>query len=97
MKYATWELNFTDPKYGTGPEDSVNAQGGTAEGAYSSGEITAGGKILGYFTGDPKNLSAWNFTKLTQQKALDFVLAINDQAYLQDDGRIAIPLEDSRI
>jgi len=97
MKYATWILNFTDPEYGTGPEDSINAQGGTAEGAYLSGEIAAGGKILGYFTGEPTGLSAWSFKKLTQAKALEFAQAIDIEAYLGEDGRILVPYIDPTI
>ena len=91
MKYATWVLNFTDPNYGTGCEDSIISQGGTAEGAYLSGEITAGGKILGYYTGEPTGLSAWSFKKITQAKALEFVQTINAEAYLGEDGKIIAP------
>ncbi len=66
MKYATWILNFVNPEYGTGPEDSINAQGGTAEGAYPNGDVTEGAEILGYYTGTPTSLSAWSFKKLTE-------------------------------
>ena len=88
MRYATWILNFTEPKYGTGPEDSINAQGESAEGSYAEGEVTAGGRILGYFTGEPIGLDAWSFTELTQDEALAFVTTINPTAHVAEDGKI---------
>ena len=94
MKYATWKLNFTNPEYGTGPEDSITLQGGTAEGSYANGDVTQGAEILGYYTGTPTALSAWSFKKLTQAKALEFVEAIDPEAYLAEDGRILVPVND---
>lgn len=94
MKYATWKLNFTDPMYGTGPEPSIADQGGSAEGAYLNGDVTQGAKILGYFTGAPTDLEAWGFTEITQQEALDFVLVIDETAYVADDGKIAVVVKD---
>lgn len=94
MKYATWILKFDDPFYGTGPEETIIAQGGSAEGAYTDGDVSAGAKILGYFTGNTDNLQRWQFQELTQGQALDFVLAINPDAYLLDDGKIAGPVPD---
>ena len=94
MKYATWILNFDDPNYGTGPEAVIVEQGGTAEGSYAEGDITQGARILGYFTGEPTDLEAWSFTEITQQEALDFVLALDDTAYLAEDGRINIVMEE---
>ena len=90
MKYATWKLNFTDPDYGTGPEDSITIQGGSAEGAYPNGDVTQGAEILGYFTGEPTGLDAWSFTELTQEEALAFVTAIDDTATIGEDGRIVV-------
>ena len=97
MKYATWKLNFADPNYGTGPEDAILEQGGTAEGAFSNGDVTKGAKILGYFTGEPVSLEAWDFTELTQQEALDFVLAIDDTAFVGEDGKICVVYQDDLI
>lgn len=94
MKYATWILNFTDPEYGTGPEAVIADQGGTAEGSFAEGDITQGGRILGYFTGEPTDLEAWSFTELTEQEALDFVLALDPTAYLLEGGRIGIIYEE---
>jgi len=94
MKYATWKLNFTNPEYGTGPEYSITLQGGTAEGSYANGDVTQGAEILGYYTGTPTALSAWSFKKLTQAKALEFVEAIDPEAYLAEDGRILVPVTD---
>jgi hypothetical protein len=94
MKYATWKLNFTNPEYGTGPEDSITLQGGTAEGSYANGDVTQGAEILGYYTGTPTALSAWSFKKLTQAKSLEFVQGINPEAYLGEDGTILVPITD---
>jgi hypothetical protein len=93
MNYATWKLNFTNSNYGTGPEPSIVEQGGTAEGSFAEGDITKGARILGYFTGEPTEVEAWEFTEITQQEALDFVLALDDTAYLAEDGRIAVVIE----
>jgi len=94
MKYATWILNFDDPNYGTGPEAVIVEQGGSAEGSFAEGDITKGARILGYFTGEPTEVEAWSFTEITQQEALDFVLALDDTAYLAEDGRINIVMEE---
>ena len=88
MKYATWKLNFTNPEYGTGPEPEIVANGGTAEGAWVNGQITDGGTVLGYFTGDAPDLAAWQFAEVTQEQALAFAVAIDATAYLLEDGRI---------
>ena len=97
MKYATWVLNFDDPKYGTGPEASIVDQGGTAEGAYAEGDVTNNSRILGYFTGEPTDLQAWSFTELTQQEALDFVLAIDNTATVGEDGKIDVEIKDDLV
>ena len=96
MNYATWKLNFTDPNYGTGPEDAIVALGFTAEGAWVDGQVEDGGTILGYVS-DPQNESAlatWDFANVTQEDALAFCLAINPEAYLLEDGRIGVPAEE---
>jgi len=94
MKYATWILNFDDPNYGTGPEAVIVEQGGTAEGSYAEGDITQGARILGYFTGEPIDVEAWEFTEITQQEALDFVLAIDETAYVGEEGKIEVVIEE---
>jgi len=88
MKYATWKLNFTNPEYGTGPEPKIVTKGGTAEGAWVDGDITDGGTILGYFTGEAIDLAPWQFAEVTQEEALAFALALDSTAYLFEDGRI---------
>ena len=96
MNYATWKLNFTDPNYGTGPEDAISALGGTAEGAWVNGQVEGGGTILGYVSEaqDESALAAWHFSNITQEEALAFCLAINPEAYLLEDGRIGTPMKD---
>jgi hypothetical protein len=96
MNYATWKLNFADPKYGTGPEDKIAELGFGAEGAWVAGQIENGGTILGYVTEqvDESELTAWEVTNITEAEALEFCLAINPEAYLLPDGRITAPHED---
>ena len=95
MNYATWKLNFTDPEYGTGPEDKIAELGFGAEGAWVQGQVENGGTVLGYVTEpqDESELTAWEFTNISQSEALEFCLAINPEAYLLDDGRITVPYE----
>jgi hypothetical protein len=96
MNYATWKLNFTDPKYGTGPEDKIAELGFGAEGAWVAGEVENNGTILGYVTEpvDESELTTWQVTNITQAEALAFCVAINPEAYLTADGKIAAPFED---
>ena len=96
MNYATWKLNFTDPNYGTGPENKIAELGFGAEAAWVAGEVENGGTILGYVT-EPVNeseLTTWQVTNITQSQAMEFCLAVNPEAYLLDDGRISAPYED---
>jgi hypothetical protein len=95
MNYATWKLNFTDPNYGTGPEDKIAELGYGAEGAWASGQVEAGGTILGYVTEpqDESELTTWSYKNITEAEALEFCLAINPEAYLLEDGRITAPME----
>ena len=97
MNYATWKLNFTDPNYGTGPEDKIAELGFGAEGAWVAGVIENGGTILGYVTEaqDESELTTWDFANITEAEALAFCQAINPEAYLLPDGRITAPIEES--
>lgn len=99
MNYATWKLNFTDPNYGTGPEERIAAQGFSAEGAWVSGQVENGGTILGYVTGTPvvAVLTPWEYAELTQGEALEFAQAIDPEAFLLEDGKIGAPMEDDTI
>jgi hypothetical protein len=96
VNYATWKLNFADPKYGTGPEDKIAELGFGAEGGWVAGEVENGGTILGYVTEpvDESELTAWEVTNITEAEALEFCLALNPEAYLLPDGRITAPFED---
>ena len=99
MNYATWKLSFTDPNYGTGPEDKIAELGFGAEGAWVDGVIENGGTILGYVTEpqDESELTAWEFTNISELDAIEFCLAINPNAYLMPDGRITAPIEETTI
>ena len=96
MNYATWKLNFTNPNYGTGPEDKIAELGFGAEGAWVAGQIENGGIILGYVTEpvDELQLTTWEVTNITEAEALEFCQEINPDAYLLPDGRITAPIED---
>jgi hypothetical protein len=96
VNYATWKLDFTNPKYGTGPEDKITELGFGAEGAWANGQVENGATILGYVTEaqDESELTTWDFTNITQAEALAFCQAINPEAYLLPDGRITAPIEE---
>ena len=91
MNYPTWKLNFTNPEYGTGPEDKIAELGFGAEGAWLDGQVEQGATIMGYVTEeqDESELTLWDFQNITEQEALDFCLAVNPTAYLLPDGKIA--------
>ena len=95
MNYATWKLNFANPEYGTGPEDTIANLGFGAEGSWVAGVIENGGTILGYLTEpvEETKLTTWQVTNISQAQALDFCLAINPEADLLPDGRITAPME----
>jgi hypothetical protein len=99
MNYATWKLNFTDPKYGTGPEYKISELGFDAESAWVAGHIEKGGTILGYVSDsvDEAQLTTWEVTNISQSEALDFCLALNSEAYLLPDGRIGAPINEIEI
>jgi hypothetical protein len=96
MKYATWKLNFIDPKYGTGPEDIIVAQGIEVSGAWEIGSITEGGKILGYISAEPdlSELSDWDFSVVTQEEALALARTVNPKAEVMADGSIGVSEEE---
>jgi hypothetical protein len=97
VNYATWKLDFTNPSYGTGPEEKVAELGFGAEASsWVAGDITNGGTILGYVTEpqDETELTTWDFANITEAEALAFCQAINPEAYLLPDGRITAPIEE---
>ena len=96
MNYATWKLDFTNPNYGTGPEQKIAELGFGAEGAWLAGQSVKDGIILGYVTEpqDETELTTWDFTNITEAEALAFCQAIDPEAYLLPDGRITAPIEE---
>ena len=96
MNYATWKLNFANPDYGTGPEDKISELGFSAEAGWVAGKAEDGGMVLGYITEaqDESELTAWQFTNISQAEALAFCLAINSEAFLLPDGKITAPIQD---
>ena len=96
MNYATWKLNFSNPDYGTGPEDKVAQLGFSAEGAWANDSVENGATILGYVSEElnETKLDAWQFQNISQEEALDFCKLLNPKAYLLSDGRITTPIEE---
>lgn len=94
MNYATWKLNFANPDYGTGPENTIAELGGSAEGGFSLGSIELGAQIVGYVDAvlDTTGLSTWEFAYITQEQALTLALEVSPDAYLAQDGRIGFPM-----
>jgi len=94
MNYATWKLNFTNPEYGTGPEEKIAQLGFGAEAGMTQGSVESGGTVLGYVTEpqDETELTTWDFTNITQAEALEFALTVNPEAYLLPDGKITVPM-----
>jgi hypothetical protein len=92
MNYATWQLNFDNPDYGTGAEVAIAEQGVTAEAAWSNGQVHEGATILGYLTAevDESLLTDWKVKNLSQAEALSFCQSINPDATLTTEGRIAL-------
>lgn len=93
MKYATWKLHFENG-YFTGPEKKISDLGGSAEAAYSNGDITDGATILGYFDGEVTGLEKWEFAEINQSQALEFALALGSDAYVTETGKIMLSYND---
>jgi hypothetical protein len=95
MNYATWKLNFSDPEYGTGPEYKVIEMGFVVEPVLIDGSAEDGGTIIGYASAklDEIELEAWQFQNITAEEALDFCQVVNENAYLTEEGRLAVPQE----
>jgi hypothetical protein len=95
VNYATWKLNFSNPNYGTGPENAIADLGYGAEAGWVLGQLENGGTVLGYVTEslDESQLTNWNFANITQAEALSFCIAINSEAYLLPNGKISAPIE----
>ena len=90
MRYATWKIDFSDdPNQGTGPEASVAV--GKIEGGFEKGPF----EIVGYVSDDAviTGLEKWEVTEITQEEALDYALALNAKAFLNENGHISSPIE----
>lgn len=96
MNYATWKINFTDPNYGTGPEDRIAELGFGAEAGWSIGTVENDGIIIGYLTEalDEADLTTWDFANISQADALNLCQSVNPEAFLLANGKIALPYEE---
>lgn len=92
MRYATWQFDFTNPNYGTGPEEKAKEFGGELSGLLLIGE-PKGGTLLGYILKDvaDADLSNWNFQEISQNEALALAQDFYLGAFLDDEGLIVIP------
>lgn len=94
LGYVAWKLDWTNPKYGTGPEEAANAQGVVLSASMFVEPDEYTGAILGYIvsgTIQPGSLDKWHITELTQDEALAFAQSIVPDAYLMPDGVITVP------
>ena len=95
MRYATWQL-FWQPNehYGSGPESVIVERGGSAEGAFYTGDLHD--PIVGYVHGDVllDDLGQWNVVEITGEQALALAQEINPEASMNDEGRIVSPMPD---
>lgn len=74
MKYATWNLVFTDG-LGTGPEEAAFLEGVSIRAIWSDGNPESGSTILGKFEGSVSGLEQWNFTEISREEAELLVLS----------------------
>jgi len=74
MKYATWNLHFTD-NAGTGPEGTALADGIALIPVWADGNPEEGATILGKFTGNVSGLELWNFTEISRSEAEALVVS----------------------
>jgi hypothetical protein len=89
VRYLTWQLNWSDPAYGTGPEWDIGQRGGHAE----ASAFVADPTILGYLTVgcDLAGLNDWSVTELSAADALAFADAIVPGCSFNADGYIVTP------
>jgi hypothetical protein len=74
MKYATWNLIFTD-ELGTGPEETAFLDGVSLHAVWTNGNPENGSTILGKYEGTPSGLEQWNFTEISREEAELLVLS----------------------
>jgi hypothetical protein len=93
MNYASWIIDFSDPKYGIGPEEELANHGIGASGFFSSGPLSLGGLVIGYLTqdADEAKFSRWRLKNLTSEQALNLAQQVNSEAYLDSEGQITFP------
>jgi len=95
MRYLTWHLTWPTAEYGYGPEQTAADNGAHLEASMWVNPDVEHGNILGYLTGDLDLtlLADWDVSELSEVEALGFAAAIDVNAYVADDGRIATTSE----
>ena len=90
MKYLAWNLDWSNPTSGTGPEDHGRSLGVVLEPGPSVGDLTASGYVIGYGPDDLDLLqfSSWGLRELSQAEALAAALSANGTAHLTSEGKI---------
>ena len=98
MRYATWRLNWTDPMYGTGPEEVIAGRGGRAEASVANATVEDG-YIVGYVFGDfdSSGLEAWDFSEITADQALAFAQDVDSGTWIDEEGIIRFPFHEAAL
>lgn len=102
MKYATWNLVFDgENKYATGPEETALSSDVILEGILPLSNLSSGGSILGHVSGSgtlaPGDLSAWNYSEISESAAITVACSIMPDAYVDEFGRIILPFSEEVI
>jgi hypothetical protein len=91
MKYATYSLYFPSetPQEGFAPHVTIRAAGKFIENAF----FIDSKNLVCYVDDsvDASELSQWDFTIITQEKALQLAKNINLESYLKENNEIVMP------
>jgi len=92
MRYVTWKLDWEPTeRYGTGPEPQI----GDAEGVFFTGPDPHD-VIVGYVHSDHdlSGLESWDVVEITGEQALALAQSVDEEAIMDDEGRIVFPVHD---
>lgn len=96
MKYATWNLVFTDG-LGTGPEETAFLGGVSLRAVWTNGNPETGSTILGKYEGNPSGLEQWNFTEISREEAESLVLSNHVDSTARPEIGLAAWTEESAL
>jgi hypothetical protein len=92
MKYAIWEVYFAaDSNEGSTPDPIIRERGYDATGLFHISTFT----ILGCVSDDAdlSNLDDYKVQEITNDKALEIALTLNNTAHLDDNGDLSFAPE----